>query len=327
MISNDAKVSVIMPNFNCAAYLDQSITSVLKQTHKNFELVIVDDGSTDNSLDIVAKYVDSDPRIVVFSQENAGVAAARNLGIERSNGEFIAFLDADDVWHASKLERQLASLQHNRGFDISFSSFSFWHPDSEGCYIDPDSIFTELDGVPDYDRAFCGDIYHQLLRDVYVWTGTVVLKRSVLDSVGLFDSSLLVGEDYDLWLRLSLNYEFIKVDETLALYRQVPQSITRKVHEQNYSAIVLEKFISLHGLAGPSGKSISQKEGQEILFDRWFRYGYQCFWSRRPDLAAKAFSHALSIKLCWKVLIYRVLSLKYVYSPFIFLTKRDVSIG
>ena len=116
-------VSVIMPAYNCAEYIGDSIRSVQAQTYTDWELIIADDNSKDDTVRIVKKFADADSRIVLIeSQENLGPAGARNKAIEAASGTYMAFLDSDDIWHAEKLERQTAFMEEN-GYDFSFTSY------------------------------------------------------------------------------------------------------------------------------------------------------------------------------------------------------------
>ena len=156
-------VSVIMPCYNCADFIEESIISVLSQDYSEIELILIDDGSTDSTADVISTI--NDPRIRYFSQPNSGVSAARNNGLDQAKGEYIAFIDADDIWHKSKLRLQTQLLQDS-DFQVCFTSFKVWKADSYGQYPPAYSL---LDTPPDssIDPEFSGFIYHKLLKDVY----------------------------------------------------------------------------------------------------------------------------------------------------------------
>ena len=199
------KVSVILPTYNREATLGRAIESVLNQTYTDFELIIVDDGSTDNTRQLVENI--HDDRITYYYVKiNSGAAAARNYGIERAEGEYIAFQDSDDYWHSDKLEKQMKVMESNP--DIGF----VYHPIS--CRIDSDCcVILPPESLPIEKKQ--GDIYTQLLYDNMVDCPTLLVKKSCLNTCGYFDISLKALEDYDLALRLGKKYMAGFVDEPL----------------------------------------------------------------------------------------------------------------
>lgn len=285
-------VSVIMPCFNAAQYIELAIESVLHQSWANLELLVIDDGSTDDSGTIAARVGDS--RVRIIRTTNGGVAKARNRGLAECRGDLIAFLDADDYWHASKIQRQIAAYIANPGH-IIYSAFVFWKPDLLGQFPAPSSSLAEYQAPPP-NQEESGFIYHHLLRDVYVWTGTVVIPHSMAVELGTFDESLRIGEDYDYWLRAAAKFPFIKIDEPLALYRQNSNSITSKAPEKNYQAIVLERHARNSGLSSPDGRSISRGEFNRILAHVWDGFGSQCLAEKRYREAAGAYFKSIIVR-------------------------------
>jgi glycosyltransferase involved in cell wall biosynthesis len=192
-------ISIIIPVYNRQEFIKRSIDSVLDQIYKDFELIIVDDGSSDLTPDILKTYKD---KIKVITTKNQGVSSARNLGIKASSGEWICFLDSDDVWQSDKLQCQIEF--HKLHPHILFShTFEKWvRNDKE---IKQKAIHKKPNGWCFEDNlAFCK-----------IAPSTVMIYRSILDSVGLFDESLEVCEDYDLWLRVLREYEVGLVEDVL----------------------------------------------------------------------------------------------------------------
>lgn len=179
-------VSVVMPVFNGADYLAGAIDSVLCQTYQGFELIVVDDGSTDATQDIVSRYGD---RVRLEAQRNQGHAAARNLGVKVAQGEWIAMIDADDLWDASKLERQ---LRHIADADVIYSAACNFQ-DSQ-----------RVEGVTFRNRV-CpfGDVFEDLLIDNFITHSSVLIRRESFLAAGGYDETLRTTCDWDLWLRLS----------------------------------------------------------------------------------------------------------------------------
>jgi len=199
------QVSVIMPAYNAAAYIEESIQSVFRQTFRDFEVVVIDDGSTDATAEVAAA---AGGVVRLLRQANGGAASARNRGIEASRGEFIAFLDADDLWHPRMLRAQLEAFARHPEAGLVFTNC--WNTD--GKRILPLTRTAQR-------QAAQGSVFRPLLADNFVMTTTVMLRRVCLERVGLFDESLPVSEDYDLWLRIARHYPFAFVPEALGRYR------------------------------------------------------------------------------------------------------------
>ncbi len=184
------KVSIIIPTYNRCSWIKHAIESVLQQSYQNFELIIVDDGSTDITRSLLIKY---EANIRYFFQDNRGPAAARNLGISKAMGELICFLDSDDRWLKRKLESQINLIEK--------------HPEIKICYTDEIWI---RNGVrinqKKIHQKYSGWIYQKCLPLCIISPSSVLLHREVFDKIGVFDEKMIVCEDYDLWLRASLVY-------------------------------------------------------------------------------------------------------------------------
>lgn len=188
-------VSVIVPVYNTAKFLPETIQSVLNQTYDQWELLLVDDGSTDISANVCLEYCKSDLRIKYFYKENGGQASARNLGIKEAHGKFIAFLDSDDLWLPNKLENQIDEWNRTNA-DFIYGLGFYYYPDQENKLIAYNWVTGKQKGE---------DFFKTLYHASNVNTNTVFVKRSVFDKVGLFDeSNLLRGtEDWDMWMRIA----------------------------------------------------------------------------------------------------------------------------
>ncbi len=211
-------ISVVIPVYNGEKTIQTTIKSVLSQTFQDWELIIIDDGSQDKTLDIINKI--QDPRIKIFSYPNAGLAASRNRGFSHSIGEFIAFLDADDLWTPDKLEAQLKALQDNPQAAVAYS----WCD----C-IDESGKFLRTSSHSNAN----GDVYAKLLLTDFLDNGSnPLIRRQALAEVGEFDESLPAAEDWDMWLRLAARYHFISVPAPQILYRVSFTSMTTNVERQ-----------------------------------------------------------------------------------------------
>lgn len=279
------KVSVVMPCYNNAAYVRQAVDSVLQQDYPNIELIVVDDGSKDNSLEVLASYGD---RIRVIVQPNQGPAAARNNGIRHATGDYIAFLDSDDLWLPGKLSAQLEFLQKNPDFIACFCSWSVWDGKST---IDIPAPTAAERGQLQQNRS--GWLYLPLLKESVITTISVVIRRKTVEEVGFFNQEYTVGEDHDYWLRLSRCGKIAKLKQIYALYRQNPHSTTNKVHAKNFSLLVLQSAVAKFGLCSPDGECLPEALYQQYLAERHFTYGYQSFWNGYREKAQESFRNTV----------------------------------
>lgn len=263
-------VSVVIPCFNAERYLAATLKSVLAQEGAQLDVIVVDDGSTDGSADTVAREF---PQVRLIRVANGGVAAARNAGIAAARADWIAFCDADDIWLPGKLAAQFGALQAAPGARMSYTAWQVWPSLSEA---PPPALLQQLSAETD-GPAWAGPtgwLYPELLLDCAVWTSTVLLQRALLDEVGVFDTTLRIGEDYDLWLRLSRVTRIERVARPLALYRQHPGSITRSLPQENYRGRVVQKALDTWGLQGPDGRSADAREVKQRLAGSWSEFAY-----------------------------------------------------
>jgi glycosyltransferase involved in cell wall biosynthesis len=180
----------------------------LSQTFQDFEIIVVNDGSTDNTDEVISPYLD-DSRIRYLKQTNAGQANAKNTGIRNAEGDFIAFLDADDIWNTTKLDKQI-SLFSNPQVGVVYSITR---------YIDEQGNEVSFQSDSKYLAPQTGKVTEFLFFDNFIPFSSSVVRRECFDRVGVFDESIKMGIDWDLWLRISVHYLFRFVDEPLLLYR------------------------------------------------------------------------------------------------------------
>jgi glycosyltransferase involved in cell wall biosynthesis len=212
------KVSVVVTAYNAAAFLERAVESVLGQTVPVLEVLVVDDASGDETPAVAAALARRHARVLyVRRQENGGVSAARNEGIRRARGEWVAFLDADDAWLPEKLARQLVALEKNP--QAAWAYCDGWHADAE---LRP-TRHRLSDGL---GCASQGWIYERLLAGEFVWPSTTLFRREVFAAVGLFDEGLRGCEDWDFFIRVARRYPCVYVPEPLVLHRTHPASLT-----------------------------------------------------------------------------------------------------
>ena len=208
-------VAVIIPAYNQAVYIREAIESVLRQSRPADEVIVVDDGSTDNTADVAASY----PGVTVIRQSNGGVCAARNHAVTSATSEWVAFLDHDDAWRWDKLQLQMAALDASPGWDVCICNAVALRSEGDPANFGPPPLH-----LPPSDQ-----IAAELLGNLRFPPGTAVVRRDLLQRVGGFDTSAHPCEDWDLWLRLvSAGCRFIVVHEPLLLIRQHASNISNQ---------------------------------------------------------------------------------------------------
>ena len=208
--ASDPTFSVVIPAYNAERTLRAALASVLAQTEQDFEIIIVDDGSTDNTLEIANSAADQDPRIKVISGANKGAAGARNAGIAAAAGNLVAFLDADDVWLPRKLEKQLEAFGSGQGVRSVRCG---------ACLVDDDLKVMSRRPCHESDDVLMEIL---LFRNTSPWMSTLVVERTAFAEIGMFDTTLAMIEDWEFAIRLARLGPMKSVEEPLAYYRQHP---------------------------------------------------------------------------------------------------------
>jgi glycosyltransferase involved in cell wall biosynthesis len=221
-------ISVIVPAYNAVDTILKTIESVQKQTFGDFELIVINDGSTDKTLELLSTVKDS--RLHIFSYSNGGLPTARNRGISHSTGEFITFLDADDLWTPDKLELQLAALQQHPDAGVAYSWTHFMDEQGESFHA----------GKPVF---FEGNVYATLLTGNFIDSGSnPLIRRQAIESVGEFDPTLGSCEDWEYWLRIAARWSFVVVPKPQIFYRQTSGAMSSKIEVmEKYNLIVIER--------------------------------------------------------------------------------------
>lgn len=299
----NSDVSVVIPAFNCEAFIGEAIDSALAQDGARVEVLVIDDGSTDRTADVVRGY-GGRVRLLRTAEARSGAGAARNVGLRHAAAPLIAFLDGDDVWLPGKLARQKWLLDERPEVGLVCARGVFWYPEDGAGGVPPVEPWAPGEAIPlDVD----GWAYHRLLlRPAWVWTTTVVLRRELVERVGGFDESLRLGQDYDYWLRASRETRIQRIAQPLALYRQHADNSTRTAPRQrNYELEIVERALARWGPVGPDGLEIPPADLRRRMGKLNFRMGYIHYWHGSPSIAFRSFCRAVAYTpSAWKVWAY-----------------------
>jgi glycosyltransferase involved in cell wall biosynthesis len=211
------KVSVILPCYNGAQWIDAAVRSVLCQTYKDLELIVVDDGSTDNSKDIVLSH-SQDDRLRYIHQRNRGFSAANNTGLKESEGEFIGFIGQDDLWMPNKLRCQVEYLERHKRVDLVHSDL--YHIDSSGR-----TIKRRNPRIPRFSSN--SEYVKELFLRNFLCFQTVLVRRECFNEVGSFDERMIVCSDHDLWLRMAGKFKMAYIKKPLVKKRYHPKQLMK----------------------------------------------------------------------------------------------------
>jgi glycosyltransferase involved in cell wall biosynthesis len=224
-------VSAVIPVYNNGPFIAAAVRSVLDQTRAPTEVIVVDDGSTDNTASELKPYL---PRIKYVYQQNRGEPSARNRGIVEAASDYVAFLDGDDLWAPNKLELQMEYLRQHPNCGLVYADMSTF---SDQGIIDASVKQSLRMSFPS------GRIFSHLFKRPLFGSGTVVLRKNCVQTVGYFDEELLVGCDYEMWMRIALNFDAGFVDKPLLMYRYHPAMSTRGTGRKMYNGVPWEVVV------------------------------------------------------------------------------------
>lgn len=272
--------SVIIPAYNVEKTLGPCIQSVLDQTCQDFELIVVDDGSKDRSAEVAESF---GPRVTCIRQENRGSGAARNAAIQASRGQYVAMLDADDLWLPTKLERQLESIRQ--------------HPNAGFFYTG--HIRIEHNGTERLQRRKlstlpCGKIFAAMFAMNCASTSSVVIPRAVLDRVGLFNPEYKNAQDWELWLRVVHDYEAWALREALMKFREVPGSLSE--NRERLHATVLRIIEDLRKRYENHPPHVTPKMYRDKVVDTHLKFARGLVKRKQPERAREFVSKAFALK-------------------------------
>jgi len=290
-------VSVVIPTYNRVDRVVFAIDSVKRQSYPNIEMIVVDDGSTDDTRNVIEnRFGDS---VIYEYKENGGASSARNQGIARSSGKYVAFLDSDDRWADNKIEKQFDFMESHPDYGISLCEISVRDVDGKQLSVSAWANNLERDGW----------VFESFLQNMYITCSSMFIRRSVFDDVGLFDESLSTAEDKDLVLRISVRYKLYVIGEPLVQYYRSSDSLSNNVFTGN-SIKALKKIVDYAPLLHRQHEALIKRliaamhchYAEDLLFNK--RYA-----EAREQLKQCAILNGITLMLFCKSFIYQLLGM------------------
>lgn len=272
--------SVVMPAYNAEKTLAASIESALAQTYRDFEIIVVDDGSKDRTAEIAEAF---GPPVTCIRQENRGCGGARNTAIRASRGKYIAMLDADDLWLPNKLERLLQFIQE--------------HPNAGLYFSDSEHTGTRPAHRQRHPTFLCGRIFEELFEANRLHISSVVVPRAIFDQVGLFsdDNKRLFGvEDWDLYLRIAHDYEIWGLHEPLIRHQNLSDSLSK--NRDLMHATTLRMFEDIKNRFEKNPPCVTPEMYRRKLIDRHLKFARRLLRSRQPERARESLREVLALQ-------------------------------
>lgn len=281
MIDETPSISVVMPCYNAEAHLEQSLKSLKAQTYSNWELIAVNDGSIDSTWDLLKQAAQGDARIHALNQQNTGAAKARNHGLTKARGEYIAFLDADDTWHPEFLSEMLSTIEKHPNTGIAYCGWqNIGLPGGQG----------EPHIPPNYETDNKLEV---LLRDCPWPIHGALIKAGLIHQAKGFDENLSSCMDFDLWLRIATATDLVRIPRVLAYYHhhdndeRITKNITR-IAFNHWK--VQRKYIASH----PAVQVLlSRQRIRAITHGELLHRGYQSYWARDLEAARNIFRRVM----------------------------------
>jgi len=282
MAEKSPVISVILPTYNCANFLPHSIQSILSQTYDSYEIIVVDDGSTDNTKEVLNPFMQ---KIKYVSYHwNKGAHVARNIGIRQALGKYIAFIDADDLWLPEKLQTDVDYLETHPDISMTYSK-----------HINIDSNGNKL-GEGSRIMLPSGNIFIQLFSEQnFIITSSVVVRREVFGTTGIFDEQLFNCQDWDMWLRIAYHFKVAGINKLLIKYRHDLRSLSKnRDNVLKYQKAVIDKtYTSFKG----KGNGINEKLYKKRLASHHAKVGRYYLRTGNKALALENFYSSLKYNL------------------------------
>ncbi len=283
-------VSVIIPVRNGKDFIVECLNSVISQDYRALEIIVIDDGSTDFDYQSLRQL---DERIQVIRLEGCGVSRARNTGMAHATGDYIAFLDADDIWFPGKVSAQVRYLEAHPEVGCVFGKFKRWEVNEQGVFPPASALIEACHGVTSCEPERSGWIYTRLLTGLLVGMNTAMIRRDVFQMLGGFDESMRIGEDYLFWLKVSRIYEMHSLSAAVALYRIHGSSAMRCLDDDNHQVHMLKTAVARWGLTNPDGSALTAAAYGKRIAECEFTHAYNHFWRGSGQVARRSFLAAM----------------------------------
>jgi len=277
------KVSVVIPTYNCAQYITEAIESVLNQTYKDIEIIVVDDGSTDNTKEILLTYIEEGLIQYIF-QNNQGPGSARNTGIKESQGEFIAFLDADDTIESTSVNERVEMLKKYKEISLVFTDFFVLDNSKINCQREPilkknhflNKVRKVIKLIDQESVVFSKDFYYFYLRlsPRPICMPTVMLRKRCVEEYGLFDTTFEIGEDNEYWMRIIRNNYVGFINKPLGCYHHYRSYLTKNIELYAKDELRLQKQVFSRMIEDIKNQIKSSWYIKNIIGNSYFNLGY-----------------------------------------------------
>lgn len=282
-------ISVIIPTYNRGNIVPQAIESALNQTYKNFEIIVVDDGSTDNTKETLGRYYD---KIKFFYKNNGGVSSARNFGVKHALGKYIAFLDSDDLWYPDKLQRQIVALQLDSRYGLAITEVDII--DASKKHLFYSSIKNCIGGKQINTEKVLQLIYSKQ----YITCSYMLIKKDLFEKIGFFNETLNTAEDIDILLRMSSSSEIVLIDEPLIKYKKSLDSLSNQLFTMN-RVKVLNNYQLNNPIDAIKYKKLFSRTLAKINFD----YAVDLLWHRCVKEAQSQIFQSLRYQFTLKAIV------------------------
>lgn len=279
-----ARVSVLVPAYNAAPFLAATLRSVLDGRFRDLEILVLDDGSSDGTADVARAL--GDPRVRVVSHSNRGMSATRNAGLALSQSDYVALLDADDLWHPDKLALQVQLLDQRPELDFCFTEFQPWQGE-------PRPDFMQQPADARLDPGLTGWVYPRMIMTNFALPSSVLMRRQLADRLGPFLCDDHQTDDWEYFVRASRQAQFGKLAAPLVLYRQHPGSLSKRVPERNSTELMRDQLLQRYGMSCPQGGAVDARELQRRRQMGWRHFADAHVARGRLGLGLRTFGRLL----------------------------------
>jgi glycosyltransferase involved in cell wall biosynthesis len=311
METENPKVSIVIATYNCSKYIEEAIFSVINQNYENIEIIVVDDASDDNTEDRIFRLLKNYPIRYIKNEKNKGPGAARNIGIKASEGEFISFLDADDLYLRKSIKKRIELFKINKNVGLVFSDYYLQKTSNQSCsfpHLKNLANFSSLlpDKITNIQNAvFHSGMYQLLIPDGFIHTSTCLIKRRALEMVGLFRTDIRNFEDLDLWFRVIMKYQSGYINEPLSIYKKYRGSLASPTSKYFRGQILFLKEV----LKYSSIRDTDRKTVENDLIKYLSFYSFKLFHEKKYKKSHKTFRKLIKNRITIKNILMTAITL------------------